>query len=77
MQALLAHRPGPLLLAVLIGLAGSLLLPRLRPGGDGPPATRHAPSESAPPSVLQPDHAATEPGATEPATRHTDDAAAR
>ena len=76
-QALLAHRPGPLVLAVLIGLAGSLLLPRLRPGGDRPPSTRHAPSESAPPSVLQPDHAAAGPGALEPATRHTDDAAAR
>ena len=61
-QALLAHRPGPLVLAVLIGLAGSLLLPRLRPGGDRPPSTRHAPSGSAPPSSLQPDHAAAGPG---------------
>jgi hypothetical protein len=76
-QALLAHRPGPLVLAVLIGLAGSLLLPRLRPGGDRPPSTRHAPRESAPPSVLQPGHPASGPGTPAPATRHTDDAAAR
>ena len=76
-QALLAHRPGPLVLAVVVGLIGSLLLPRLRPGGDGLPSTRRSPSESAPPSAPQPDHLATEPGAPEPATRHTDDAAAR
>ena len=62
---------------VVTGLAGSPLLPRLRPSGHRPPATRHAPSRSAPPSVLHPDHAAAGPGALEPATRHTDDAAAR
>ncbi|WP_404390342.1 hypothetical protein [Humibacillus xanthopallidus] len=76
-QALLAYRPGPLVLAVVVGLAGALLLPRLRPRGDGPRSAAHPSSESGPSPVAPRDHAATGPRAPEPAARHTDDAAAR
>ncbi|HET8988690.1 MAG TPA: hypothetical protein VFN43_09290 [Humibacillus sp.] len=80
-QALLHAPPGPLVLAVVIGLAGSLLMPRRRTG-DNPLATARVPVEPVPPAPLEPGLTATgagttEPRAAEPAGRHTDDAAAR
>jgi hypothetical protein len=81
-QALLDHRPGPLVLAVIVGLAGSLLVPRLRPDGDGPRETAPEPDEPAVPESTAPSPGLTEPPAPEPpapepAGRHTGDAAAR
>lgn len=89
-QALLAHRPGPLVLAVVIGLAGSLLLPRLRPddgdpraagpavaGATQPAPSEPSPSEPVPADALGPSPTPTAPRSPEPAGRHTDDAAAR
>jgi hypothetical protein len=74
-QALLAYRPEPLVLAVVIGLAGSLLVPRLRPGVDGSRAGAAAPVEAAPPPTPEPHEDAGR--APEPTGRHTRDAAAR
>ena len=74
-QALLAYRPEPLVLAVVIGLAGSLLLPRLRPVGDGSRAGATEPVEAASSPTPAPHEDGTR--APEPAGRHTGDAAAR
>ena len=76
-QALLAHRPGPLVLAVVVGLAGALLLPRLRAGGDAPRPAAHPPTETGASAEVHPGPAAAGPRAPEPTARHTDDAAAR
>ncbi|HET7799172.1 MAG TPA: hypothetical protein VFL38_02050 [Humibacillus xanthopallidus] len=81
-QALLAYRPGPLVLAVVIGLAGSLLLTRLRPAGDGSREGAAGPGEAAPPAPTAPSQGpmpprTDEPLEPEPAGRHTGDAAAR
>jgi hypothetical protein len=81
-QALFAYRFGPLVLAVVIGLTGSLLIPRLRPAGDGPREVATEPVEPAPPAMTAPRPGNTEPLARSavapvPAGRHTDDAAAR
>jgi hypothetical protein len=63
-QALLAHRPGPLALAVVIGLAGSLLVPRLRPEGEGPRG--HGPTAPGPTDPVPTETALSEPAPSEP-----------
>jgi hypothetical protein len=74
-QALLAHRPGPLVLAVVIGLAGSVLVPRIGARCDGNESAGETPAGSPARSPGEPlAEAALVP---EPTGRHTDDAAAR